>query len=154
MYDRILVPTDGSEAADRAVAEALDLAERFDAEVHALYVVDTGALAFGSADEEDMVFDDRALIDALETEGESSTMAVDERARERGLEVVTAVTRGDPERAILEYADEHDVDLLVMGTHGRRGIDRFLLGSTTERVVRKSTVPVLTIRGDADADGE
>jgi len=62
--------------------------------------------------------------------------------------VTTETRRGEPYRTILDYADEAVVDVIVMGTHGRRGLDRYLLGSVTEKVVRAATVPVLTIRAD------
>lgn len=74
------------------------------------------------------------------------TTAVAEKGDERDIPVETDVRRGNPHREILDYADEHAVDLVVMGTHGRTGLDRYLLGSVTEKVVRLSNVPVLTVR--------
>ena len=61
---------------------------------------------------------------------------------------MTAVRRGDPHETIIEYADDVDADVIVMGTHGRTGLDRRVLGSVTERTVRLSDVPVLTVRAD------
>jgi len=140
MYDRILVPTDGSQQADRAFEQALDLAETYDAEIHLLYVVDVSALA--------AEFDAVTVIDQLEEAGSKITDRLRERAAEDGVErVETAVVEGVPHRTILDYADENDADLVVMGTHGRTGIDRYLLGSVTEKVVRLSDAPVLTVRG-------
>jgi nucleotide-binding universal stress UspA family protein len=137
MYHNVLVPTDGSEAADRAVTRALELAEAFDATVHALYVVEPLQTT---------EFDAGNVYDMLRAEGERATEAIAERGREAGLPVETAVEVGVPHRTILEYADEHGVDLVVMGTHGRTGLNRYLLGSVTEKVVRLSDVPVLTVR--------
>jgi nucleotide-binding universal stress UspA family protein len=140
MYDRILVPTDGSGPADRAFEQALDLAETYDAEVHLLYVVDVSALA-GE-------FDAVTVIDQLEEAGREVTGRLRERAESVGVErVETEVVEGVPHRTILDYADENDVDLVVMGTHGRTGIGRYLLGSVTEKVVRLADAPVLTVRG-------
>ena len=138
MYDRILVPTDGSDAADRAFEQALDLARTYDAEMHVLHVVDVSALA-GE-------FDAMTVIDQLEASGEELTDRLRKRADEVGVSVETEVVEGVPHRTLLDYADENDVDLVVMGTHGRTGLERYLLGSVTERVVRKSPVPVLTVR--------
>jgi nucleotide-binding universal stress UspA family protein len=91
-----------------------------------------------------------AVIDALEREGETAVDAVAARCTDAGVASETAVLVGTVHRAIQEYADEHDVDLVVMGTHGRQGVERFLLGSVTERTVRTSDVPVLTVRADDD----
>jgi nucleotide-binding universal stress UspA family protein len=66
------------------------------------------------------------------------------------VDTVTAIERGPPHRAILDYADENAIDLIVMGTHGRTGIERYLLGSVAEKVVRTSDVPVLTARFSDD----
>lgn len=139
MYERILVPTDGSDAVDAAVDHAIDLAETYGAEVRAIYVVDTATL---SAE-----MDTPQVIDALQAEGANAVRAVEERATAAGFDRVrTEVLRGTPHAAILKYAEDNDVDLVVMGTHGRSGLDRYLLGSVTEKVVRTSDVPVLTVR--------
>jgi nucleotide-binding universal stress UspA family protein len=139
MYDDILVPTDGSPAAAAAMDHALDLAETYDARLHSLYVVDASSFASVDAGSE-------MVIDALETEGEQAVAEVREEAEAAGLEVATHVHSGTAYRGILDYIDAEDIDLVVMGTHGRRGVERFLLGSVTERVVRTSDVPVLTVR--------
>ncbi|MFB6136398.1 MAG: universal stress protein [Halobacteriaceae archaeon] len=139
MYDHILVPTDGSPQAGNAVAHALDLAEQFDSTVHALYVVEV-------EDVRDRIRGVEGIHDKLTEHGAEAVERVAERGAERGVEVVTAVERGAPHEVIREYAEEHGVDLVVMGTHGRTGVDRALLGSVTERVVRTAPVPVLTVR--------
>ncbi|NHN61382.1 MULTISPECIES: universal stress protein [Halorussus] len=145
MYDRILVPTDGSDQSERAFEQALDLALTYDAELHLLNVVDVSALA-GE-------FDAVTVVDSLEESGRQLTHRLRDRAEEAGVETVeTLVREGVPYSTILDYADDNDVDLVVMGTHGRTGLDRYLLGSVTERVVRKSDVPVLTVRGESDRD--
>ena len=140
MYDQILVPTDGSDAARRALRQAIDLASQYDATVHALYVKDTSAYA-------SLEGAGASVVTAMEAEGERAVAEVERVARDAGLEVVTAMTEGAPHRAIVEYVADHDVDLVVMGTHGRSGLERYVLGSVTERVVRSSPVPVLTVRG-------
>jgi nucleotide-binding universal stress UspA family protein len=143
LYERILVPTDGSEATERAVREAVDLAAAHDATIHALYVLNTAS--FASIPTESSV---DGVSEMLEREGDVALDAVEAIAQEHGVPVERVQLDGSPAREIIRYADRSDVDLIVMGTHGRGGIDRLLLGSVAERVVRSSTVPVLTVRVD------
>lgn len=151
MYERVLIPTDGSERGERAAAHGVALAAASDAEVHALNVVDASALDVGD-------FSDAAAIrDALAEQGERATQTVADLAAEYGLETVTAVRDGTPARTILRYVGEEEVDLVAMATHGRTGFRRAILGSVTEQVVRKATVPVLTVHpgeGAPDTDYE
>jgi nucleotide-binding universal stress UspA family protein len=138
MYYDILVPTDGSESATEAARNAIELATQFDATIHALYVIDIGAM-WPDAYEGNVLND-------LETRGKKAVARVREQAEEAGVSVTDdVVTGGHPHRVILDYADENDIDCIVMGTHGRRGLDRYLLGSVTERVVRLADVPVMTV---------
>ena len=141
MYDRILFPTDGSGGADQALEHVLDIASAHGTTVHLLNVADTTRDSLTRVQGE--------IIDVLEQEGEDLLDDVAERARKRGVETVSTVLQGEPYRTIVQYADEYDIDLIVMPTHGRSGLQRLLLGSTTERVVRRAEVPVLTIRPDA-----
>ncbi|WP_423745654.1 universal stress protein (plasmid) [Haladaptatus sp. SPP-AMP-3] len=138
MYDTILIPTDGSDSAAEAARNAVELAKRFDATIHAMYVIDIGAM-WPDAYE-------GTILNDLEERGKKAVAAVREPAEDAGIDVVDdVVTGGHPHRVILDYADDNDIDCIVMGTHGRRGLDRYLLGSVTERVVRMSDVPVLTV---------
>jgi nucleotide-binding universal stress UspA family protein len=140
MYDVILVPTDGSDPSERATERAVDLASRYDAAIHALYVIEAEALAPD--------LNTAALYDELESMGQRAIDDVIERAQAAGIETVeSAIASGSPSRAILEYVDDYAVDLVVMGTHGRTGLDRYLIGSVAEKVVRTSPVPVLTVPG-------
>ncbi|MFW5895880.1 MAG: universal stress protein [archaeon] len=145
LYDRILVPTDGSDATARAVEEAVDLAAAHDATIHALYVLNTAS--FASIPTESSV---EGVSDMLEREGTAALDEVEAVARERGVPVERVQLDGSPAREIIRYAEGGDCDLIVMGTHGRGGIDRLLLGSVAERVVRSSKVPVLTVHVDED----
>lgn len=144
MYDDILVATDGSEATLGAITNALSLADAYGATVHALYVVDMRAI---SVDNEG--FDDDPVIDLLLDRGERATGEIRRRAESRGLDVVTKVDPGTPASRIRGYAADNGIDLVSMGTRGRSGIERHLLGSVAERVLRKSPVPVLTTRAAA-----
>ncbi|MDZ7702634.1 MAG: universal stress protein [Halobacteriales archaeon] len=142
MYDRILVPTDGSDGAEAAFEHALGLAVSTGAELHVVHAVDPTLVPVEvSAD---------GVFEALRAAGEGLVSELRERGEAEGVAVETAVLTGPAYQAITEYAEEHDVDLLVMGTHGRTGLNRWLLGSVTERVVRTAPVPVLTVRADTD----
>ncbi|MFB6071178.1 MAG: universal stress protein [Halanaeroarchaeum sp.] len=147
MYDDILVPTDGGANVDRVVDHALDIAERRDARVHALYVVDTRSfLTLADDTKEDVVAELRA-------DGERATADVTDRATEAGLESTAEIRRGDPAEVVLDYLFETDVDLVTMGTHGERD-QRTMLGSVAQAVVEKSTTPVLTVPVDDRASLE
>jgi len=137
MYDRILVPTDGSDGTRGAVEHAIDLATTHDAALHTIYVVDTNVGTDASVP---------GTLGVLEQAGEAAIDEVIQQAKAAGVDTIEGVlAQGAPHQAILAYVDEHDIDLVVMGTHGRTGLDRYLLGSVTEKVVRLSDAPVLTV---------
>ena len=140
MFDRILVPVDGSEAADAALDHALAIAAAHSGTVHVLFVADTNRDSLTQIHGE--------VVDALEREGQRLVEATVERVSQRGVTVEGEVVQGDPAGTISGYAEQYAYDLVVMGTHGRSGLERYLLGSVTERVVRSSSVPVLTLRKD------
>lgn len=144
MFERILVATDGSEPATAAAGHAVDLAAAHGATLHALYVVDTGTnpltVSKGEVRESLREVGADAADEALST--------VEELADDAGVELVRATREGSPDGAILAYATEAAVDLVVIGTHGRDGIRRRLLGSVTERVVRDAPMPVTTVTAD------
>lgn len=144
LYDRILVPTDGSPASDPAIDHAVELASIHDATIHAIFVVNTAS--FVSLPTES-AWD--GVAEMLEREGETALDAVVEAAEKRGVPVERVMLNGSPSHEVVRYAESEDCDLIVMGTHGRGGIDRLLLGSVTEKVVRSSTIPVLTIQADS-----
>lgn len=139
MYDAILFPTDGSEAAVSAAPHAYSHADRYDADLYVLHVVNEteSASIVGRGDERQRALEDR-VKDSM-----SSIVAA---AEERGLSVTDDVEVGTPHRTILSYADERDVDLIVMSTHGRSGVDRVVMGSVTERVIRMGDTPVVAVQ--------
>jgi len=147
MYERILIPTDGSDVAEAAVEQAIDLAEKYGAEIHALYVADTDAVAYGLGTEQvDRIRQGNfSQMTELREEAEEATAHVADLAAEHGLDVVEHHAGGQPHRMIGEYADDHDIDLIVMGSHGRAGVRRALLGSVTERTLRSTHVPTLVV---------
>ncbi|PSP72988.1 universal stress protein [Halobacteriales archaeon QS_3_64_16] len=147
MYERILVPTDGSDVAQNAVSHALDIAEQFDAEVHALYVVDTDSmsLSMGAEQVDRLQQGQYEEMDAVRERAERATGYVADHARDQGVAVVEHVSGGRPHSMIADYAAGNDIDLVVMGSHGRGGIKRTLLGSVAERTLRTTTAPVLIV---------
>ena len=89
--------------------------------------------------------------EAFTGDGESATKAMAERGLEAGLETRREVRWGDPAAAIIAYAVENEIDVIVMGTRGKTGFERYMLGSVAEKVVRGSPIPVLTVRvGETD----
>ena len=136
MYDRILVGTDGSDGANRAVTYAIDLAEANDATLHVLTAIDprSAPKSFGV---ETVAAIDRAaeeLIDAISSRAEGST-----------IDIVGDVHRGEPATILLSYAEEKNVDLIVTGQRGHSGLTERILGSTPDRIARKTERPFLII---------
>jgi nucleotide-binding universal stress UspA family protein len=140
MFDVILIPTDGSKGALRGVEHGLELAQKYDASVHAIHVIDERIYGQTPA-----ISSDELFFEELEERGEEALAEVIERAEARGVDVVSKCIRGLPYEAILDYADENDVDLVVMGRHGLSADGRTHLGSCTDRVVRLASVPVLPV---------
>lgn len=142
MYDQILYPTDGSESAKSVLDYALQIASEHEATIHILNVADTNQDSLTRIQAE--------VIDVLEREGERIVDEAAERATERGISVVSEVCQGTPSTSIVEYSHQFNIDLIVMPTHGRRGLKRFLIGSVTERVINTAEVPVITVNPDRD----
>ena len=144
LLKNILVATDFGEASDAALAYGRDLARSYNAVLHLLHVVHDVPVRYAS--ELSM-----AVLPDIQTE-------MEENARERLNSLVTAedrqllhakpviITSLSPAQTIVEYARTRAIDLMVVGTHGRRGFDHLLMGSVAERVVRTAPCPVLTVR--------
>lgn len=146
MYDQVLVPTDGSTASEEAIERAIDLAKQYDATLHALYVVDSGTYASLEAGTD-------IVVDELRAEGTEAVEAIAERAEDAGVPAEPTVETGVVHRSIVDYVDTEGIDLVVMGTHGRTGVGRVLLGSVAEKVIRTASAPVMTVRSnDAEPD--
>ena len=146
MYETVVIATDGSEGVQKAIDEGIALANLTDAAVHGLYVVDDRA--YVTMPDADLF----GVTEALEAEGERAVTEVDERAA-AGVESETVVEHGSPAAEIVAYADRVDADLITVGAHGRSGVERLLLGSVTENVVRRTDQPVHVVRVE-DGDGE
>jgi nucleotide-binding universal stress UspA family protein len=136
---QVLVPIDGSDPSDVALEHAF---EQFAADsITALYVMDPvdGATAWGPGSADDWMA-------AAEERAEAVLEEAEAMAAEAGIDITTDSIVGRPARGIVDYAEEHDMEHVVIGSHGREGVSRVLLGSVAETVVRRSPVPVTVVR--------
>jgi nucleotide-binding universal stress UspA family protein len=139
---KILIATDGSKAADNAAYLGLKFARQYGAKVFAVYV--TNVTAYDS-----ILMDESWAIEeceACEKTGHRTTFSVEEKAKFAGLGAESVILKGDPAEQILDFADEHDIDMIVVGSLGKSGIERFALGSVSEKIARHAHVPVLVVR--------
>ncbi|WP_406656268.1 universal stress protein [Methanolobus sp. ZRKC2] len=142
LYKKIFIATDGSEQNEKAVQHALELAKTCGAKLYAGYVVDTAAFASIPMDA-----GWEMMYELLEKEANDSTATVGDMAEKKSVPFEAVVLEGHPGPEIVKFAEEQEIDLIVMGTLGKRGLDHFLLGSVAENVIRNSKVPVLVVRG-------
>jgi nucleotide-binding universal stress UspA family protein len=144
IFARILVPVDGSPQSGRAIDLALEVAQAVGGSVTFAHVVDRSRIAIETSN---IPFaDPTPLIEEANAEGERLLAEAAGRATSLGLSARTALSDGAPVDAIRKLAHDEAADLIVMGSHGRRGLERFVVGSTTEGVMRESDVPVLVVR--------
>ncbi len=152
-FKKILIATDGSEHVKKAVTHAIELAKLSEAELHAIYVMDI------KADCAKELYTDRSTgslkrvlrnegicIDIYRKEGETAIKYIEDMAKRDGLDIKKWIVKGHPAEEILKLAEEQSIDLIVVGTLGRSGIEKFLLGSVADKVIRNSRIPVLTVR--------
>ncbi|AKB50952.1 Universal stress protein [Methanosarcina barkeri str. Wiesmoor] len=139
LFEKILIATDGSEKNKSAVEEAVKIARACGSTVYAVYVMDESLMK--SAIEVPIAED---LYRRIREEGEEAVNGVKEIAQ--GVNLETFILSGRPARAITEFAEQKEVDLIVVGTQGKSGIERFLLGSVADEVIRTAGCPVLTIK--------
>ncbi len=150
--ENILITTDYSDAAAPALARGMDLAKQFGAKAHLVNVVLMAEAApvyplYG------MASDTKKIFEALNEESQQRMAELTEGLGDHGVELTSQVAHGSyAAPRILEYAKEHDVDLIVIGTHGRRGLRRYLLGSVAEEVVRKAPCPVLSCHPEGSTE--
>lgn len=144
MDKHVLVPLDGSEQADHAFEHVLE--EFPGATVTLLHVINPARA--GYAAQAGIPSFSEEWYENAEAEAEELFDDATTRAREHGFEgsIETDTEIGNPSRVVVEYAEENDADHIVMGSHGREGITRVLLGSVAETVVRRSPVPVTVVR--------
>lgn len=151
VYERILLPVDGGEHADRATEHAIEFARRYEAELTVLFVLWTGTPYAGPEGHGLEVGD---YMDALAADGQKLVTRAAQQARDAGVTDVRTFVERSPDigRAILDAIDQTESDLVVMGTHGRSGVSRFLIGSVAEEIVRGANVPVMTVSRPDEGD--
>ena len=142
MVKRLLVPIDGSDPADAALEFALE--EYPDADITVLSVIDPTDVGYGSIEAAPSTFEH--LQKSAEERTQNVLDEAESRAADHGMTVTGETVIGMPSRAIVEWAENNDVDGIVIGSHGRQGVTRVLLGSVAESVVRRSPVPVTVVR--------
>jgi nucleotide-binding universal stress UspA family protein len=140
-FKRILIPTDGSENTKAAITQGLELARVMGSEVTALYVVDQASFVNFPMDATVV-----SIYSLLEKEGKDAVDYVVNEGQKLGVNVTPKVVEGSPAKKIVDEAENYD--LVVMGTLGRTGISKLLLGSVAERVVRFAPCPVLVVRAE------
>lgn len=139
---RILIATDGSENAAKAVFHGVNIARTIGGEVHILYVISTEhAVATRTV----MGWTD-SFEKYLEEIGKEALAYATKIGEEAGIKVEPVFRKGRPAEEILEYAEENNIGLIIMGTQGLTGLKKFLIGSVTEKVLRHSKVPVMIVR--------
>jgi len=144
LFKKILIPTDGSDNTKEAIVKGLEMAKIMDAEVTALYIVDQTSFINFPMDSTIV-----SVYSLLEKEGREAVEFVKSEGAKLGVKVATKVEEGSPARKIVDASRMHD--LVVMGTLGRTGISKILLGSVAERVVRFADCPVLVVRATKEA---
>lgn len=131
MFKTILVPTDGSEYAGRAEDVAISLASKYDARIVGVYVID-----------EKLIYP----YDVLEDEGKSILKNLSKKAKEEGVVVDEILVFGDPRKDLITITKRMNSDIVVIGTHGKKGLEKLLLGSVAESILKSVEVPVLLVK--------
>lgn len=136
-YRKILLATDGSENAKSAACSGLEIARSTGAEVYAVYVAGISCCSSIMPESYDW---------EIGKEGSEAVTEIEDMGKEIGLKVNSVLLQGHPAQEILDFAEKNNIDMIVMGTQGKAGIDRFLLGGVTEKVVRHAKAEVLVVR--------
>ncbi|SPA56550.1 universal stress protein [Cupriavidus taiwanensis] len=150
MYQRILLAVDGSRSSDLAMSQAIIIARGTGAEVKALFVADDTDVFFEAS-----YFNPKELVDSILAHGRKALDAASVRLSEAGVRHVMQldekpVAPGRISATIVAEADAWNADLIVLGTHGRRGVRRLLMGSVSEGVLAKTSKPVLLVRSEIE----
>lgn len=150
MFENILIATDGSKHSEHAAKMGIELASLSKGKVTAVYIADIGSYF---APMTDVGFNIASgVMDSVRSSilkiGESAVHQIEDMAKAAGVPGEGRVIEGRPAEDIMKLADEANMDIIVMGSIGKTGLEKFLLGSVAEKVVRNSKVPVLIVRGD------
>jgi len=144
MYEKVLLPVDGSEVSNHAAEEGFKLARILGSEITLLYVIDMAITTMPEA--ELGLANYEVLRNSFKEQGDKVLGTLAASGKAKGVKVVTVIAEGDVHDEIIKHAEQRKSDLIIMGTHGRRGLNRLLLGSVAESVARRAHCPVLLIR--------
>jgi len=144
MFKKILIPTDGSEFGQDALQQGLDLARMSGGEVTILYAIESPYEPFQNYAAQPPEYTKKLMSD-FKAHAQKILSRIAAEAESKGVHTRTVIVEEHPVPAILEAAKEHD--LVVMATHGRKGIDRVMMGSVTDKVLHNCSTPVLVVRG-------
>jgi nucleotide-binding universal stress UspA family protein len=150
MFDRILIATDGSKFSEKAAKVGIELAKFSGGKVIIVFVADTGKYGssaglippFGGISPDAI----DSVVSSIREAGEKATLQVNELARAAGVTSERLIVEGNPPKEILRIAEDEKIDVIVMGSIGKTGLDKFLMGSVAEKVVHNSKLPVLIVR--------
>jgi nucleotide-binding universal stress UspA family protein len=143
-YEKIMIATDGSRQVGKAIEAGIELAKLTGAKLYAVYVI-----AQAGYSPRDFGWED-SLRKFLEAEARKAVTFVEETGKASGIRVEPVILEGHPAHKILEFAEQEGMDLIVMGTLGRSGLERFLMGSIAEKVVKHSKIPVMVVKGETE----
>jgi len=137
----IVIATDGSKNSQKAISHGIEIAKLSGAIVHALYVVNTS-----STISENWTAGKETIYNIMKDDGQKVVSKVKKIGIDSGVEVREVILEGYPSNEIIYFAENNNIDLIVMGTLGATGLERFLMGSVAEKVIRNSRVPVLVVK--------
>ena len=156
IFKKIMVATDGSELTKKAVDSAIEITKLNEAKLYAVHVVAPGDFSITQNEPKASITQNeprdaewkKEIKEHLTTQGKEATAYVENVGKAANIEVESVILEGNPADEIVDFAEKNEIDLIVMGTLGKTGIKRFLLGSVAENVVRHSKKAVLVVRGD------
>jgi nucleotide-binding universal stress UspA family protein len=143
IYKKIMVATDGSEHVRKAIATAIEIAKLSEAKLFVVYVMADDELSMSYPKNTKL---ERTFVNYFRNEGKEATAYVETSGKAENVEVESVILEGSTAQEIVNFAERNDIDLIVMGTHGKNAVERFLLGSVAENVVRHSNKAVLVVR--------
>ena len=139
---QILIATDGSETANEAADFGIEMVGCSGAKVYAVYVIDTTPYRSVSLDK----IWSKEVLDEFEQAGNEATSYVEKIATAAGMEVETRVLKGHPAEKIVTFAEDNNIDMIIMGSLGKGGYERAVLGSVSDKVIRHAKIPVLVVK--------
>jgi nucleotide-binding universal stress UspA family protein len=139
---QVIIATDGSETANEAADFGIEMIGCSGAKVYAIYVIDTTPYRSVPLDK---IWSDKVL-EEFEKEGREATSYIEKIGKAAGVEVESRVLRGHPAEKIVTFAEDNNIDMIIMGSLGKSGYERVLLGSVSEKVIRHAKIPVLVVR--------